>query len=56
MSELLSCCCVVAFDKKECVYYRNMDYKNEWGMDLGKKYKSVLFESMKESVRIIDIE
>ena len=41
---------MVSFDKKECVYYRNMDYKNEWGVEFGKKYKSVLLDSMKESV------
>lgn len=41
---------MVEFDKKECVLYRNMDYVNEWGMELGNKYKSVLYSSMKESV------
>ena len=41
---------MLSLDKKECVYYRNMDYKNEWGLEFGKKYKSVLLDSMKESV------
>ena len=32
------------------VYYRNLEYENGWGMELGKKYRSVLWESIKESV------
>lgn len=41
---------MLLLDKKECVYYRNMDYENEWGMEFGKKYRRVLWESIEESV------